>query len=471
METQKMSDNSITTILNSFEPPPTPPARKSRQRKERPQDRAQQYTGEVSLQDFHAYMPTHSYLFHHTLEFWPAASVNGRIQPWPVNLAGKKVKPSDWLDANRPIEQVVWDPAQPQIILGRVMQVCGYAQHDGSAVFNLYRPPEFAMGDAAQAGPWREHLQRIYPQDAEHIERYFAHLVQHPGSKPNHALVLGGAPGIGKDTLIEPVKVAVGRWNCQTISPPQMQGRFNGFVKCVLLVVSEARDLGEFDRYSFYEHSKQYLAAPPDVIRVDEKNIREHYVANVCGVVITTNHKTDGLYLPADDRRHYVAWSEVSREQFPEDYWRSLYGWYANGGTGHVIAHLMQMDLSSFDAKAPPRKTAAFWSMVQAGEAPESGELRDVIDELHNPAALTLNCLIGGADSLHLYDLIGELKDRKFRRAMPHKLDRVGYVPVRNPDAEDGMFKIAGRRQAVYARKQLSFAEQIKAARQVSPVR
>ena len=31
--------------------------------------------------------------------------------------------------------------------------------------------------------------------------------------KVNHALVLGGEPGIGKDTLIEPVKGAVGPWN------------------------------------------------------------------------------------------------------------------------------------------------------------------------------------------------------------------------------------------------------------------
>ena len=26
------------------------------------------------------------------------------------------------------------------------------------------------------------------------------------------------------------------------------------------------------------------------------------------GVIMTTNHKAGGLYLPPDDRRHYVAW-------------------------------------------------------------------------------------------------------------------------------------------------------------------
>ena len=83
-----------------------------------------------------------------------------------------------------------------------------------------------------------------------------------------------------------------------------MLGRFNGFLKSVVLRISEARDLGEFDRFKFYEHLKAYTASPPDVLRCDEKHLREHYVFNCCGVVITTNHKAGGIFLPADDRRH-----------------------------------------------------------------------------------------------------------------------------------------------------------------------
>src|ERR1700740_505193 len=70
------------------------------------------------------------------------------------------------------------------------------------------------------------------------------------------------------------------------------------------------------DRFKFYDHTKIYTAAPPDVLRVDEKHLREHYVFNVLGFIITTNHKTDGIYLPADDRRHYVAWSDATKEDF-----------------------------------------------------------------------------------------------------------------------------------------------------------
>jgi hypothetical protein len=93
----------------------------------------------------------------------------------------------------------------------------------------------------------------------------------------------------------------------------------DGFLKSVILRVSEARDLGDVNRYQFYDHTKPYTAAPPDVLRGDEKHIRKHSVFNVCGVTITTNHR-DGIYLPADDRRHYVAWSELTKEDFTEDY-------------------------------------------------------------------------------------------------------------------------------------------------------
>jgi hypothetical protein len=127
--------------------------------------------------------------------------------------------------------------------------------------------------------------------------------VQHPQEKINHALVLGGSQGVGKDTLLEPVKHAIGPWNFLEVSPQQTLEQYNGFVKSIILRVNEARDLGDVDRFQFYDHFKAYTAAPPDVLRVNEKYLRAHYVFNCCGVIITSNHKADGIFLPADDRR------------------------------------------------------------------------------------------------------------------------------------------------------------------------
>ena len=183
--------------------------------------------------------------------------------------------------------------------------------------------------------------------------------MQQPAEKINHALVLGGDQGIGKDTLLEPVKHAVGPWNFTEVSPQQMLGRFNGFLKSVILRVSEARDLGDIDRFAFYDHMKAYTAAPPDVLRVDEKHLREHCVFNVCGVIITTNHKADGIYLPADDRRHYVAWSDLDQGAAS----RTATGTGSGAGTaagGNRARRGLsrELDICDFDPKAPPPKTA-----------------------------------------------------------------------------------------------------------------
>ena len=217
-----------------------------------------------------------------------------------------------------------------------------------------------------------------------------------------------------------------------------------------------------------YDHLKTYSAAPPDVLTVNEKHLRHYALFNVCGVVITPNHRTDGIYLPADDRRHFVAWSEASKEEFAEDYWTRLWDWYGRGGISNVAAHLQTLDLSRFDAKAPPPKTAAFHAIIDAGRAPEDSELADAIEHVGNPDAVTLETIIANARALRLNELANDLADRKARRAVPHKLERVGQVASRNPDAVHVLWKVSGRRQVVYGKADLPYSRQVRAARDCS---
>jgi hypothetical protein len=419
-------------------------------------------TGGVALLDFYAYMPQHSYLFVPGRQMWPGESVNARLGK--VGTGKDKISASTWLDRNRAVEQMTWAPGEPLVIRDRLISEGGWIDHPGCACFNLYLPPQVGPGDWRKAGLWLDHLRFVYPDDANHITAWLAHRKQRPGEKINHALVLGGAQGIGKDTILEPGKSAVGPWNFTEVSPHHLMGRFNGFVKSVVLRVSEARDLGEVDRYSFYDHMKVCTAAPPDVLRVDEKHLREYAVLNVCGVIITTNHKTDGIYLPPDDRRHYVAWSDRDRRDFPESYWKRLYDWYADGGRWHVADYLARYDLSHFDPKAPPLHTPAWWAIVDASQAPEDAELADVLDALGRPQALTLQWLVDRAETAFRE----WLQDRKNRRIIPHRLEEAGYARVRNEGAKDGLWKVDGKRQAIYARSELPLRDRLAAARAIA---
>jgi hypothetical protein len=61
-------------------------------------------------------------------------------------------------------------------------------------------------------------------------------------------------------------------------------------------------------------------------------------------------------------------------------------------------------------------------------------------------------------------EIAGWLKDRKNRRLIPHRLEKCGYVPVRNDFAKDGLWKIGGARQVVYAKSALSITARVAAA-------
>jgi hypothetical protein len=425
----------------------------------------------VRLSDFHAFMPAHNYIFAPSGEPWPSTSVNARLAP--VAMTDRHGRPeldddgqqrfiaaNKWLDQHQPVEQMTWAPGEPQVIKDRLISEGGWILRNGCNVFNHYRPPALRRGNPHAAGLWLDNVRRIYPDHAEHIINWLAHRVQRPQEKINHALVMGGAQGIGKDTILEPVKAAIGPWNFAEVSPAHMLGRFNGFVKSVILRVSEARDLGDVDRFAFYDHMKAYTAAPPDVLRVDEKFLREYAVFNVCGVIITSNHKTNGIFLPEDDRRHYVAWSELTKEAVAPDHWQRLWAWYRDGGSGHVAAYLADRDLSGFDPKAPPPKTEAFWDIVASNSAPEEAELNDALEKLQRPDAVTLAAIATAAEPS-----FGEwLRDRRNSRTVPHKMDECGYKPVRNPGSKAGRWKVEGRDAVIYARKELAARDAIVAA-------
>jgi hypothetical protein len=269
-------------------------------------------------------------------------------------------------------------------------------------------------------------------------------------------------------------------------------GRFNGFLKSVILRVNEARDLGGINRFAFYDHMKALTAAPPDVLRVDEKHLREHAVPNVTGVIITANHKSDGIFLPADDRRHFVAWSDLVKESFTDAYWDRLWGWYAAGGIGHVAAYLATLSLAAFNVKAPPPKTPAFWAIVDANRTSEDAELADVLDALREPdpldpsgpgvlpAVVTLAQIADQAGSMSATSIGFDektnrarnsfeawLRDRKNRRLIPHRMEQCGYVPVRNDGAKDGLWKVGGVRQVIYARAELSIQDRLEEAKKL----
>jgi hypothetical protein len=348
----------------------------------------------IKLADFQAFLPMHSYIYIPTRDLWPAIAVNSQLPSMPAlnedgsRAMGPATKDKDgepqpgkplsipantWLDKNQSVEQMTWAPGLPMLIRDRHISEGGWFDHPGATCFNLYRPPTLERGDSMQARPWLDHVKKVYPDDWEHIIMWLAYRVQHPEIKINHNIVLSGNPGVGKDTMLEPVVQAVGPWNCTEVSPEDLFGSFNGYLKSVILRVSEARDMGDVNKFQLFERMKTIGAAPPEVLRVNEKHLKEHSVVNVVGNIITSNYKTEGLYLPADDRRHYVAWSDLTQADFDSEpgasdaslYFDKMWRWYEKeGGFGHVAAFLATVDLSAFNPRrhrSRPQRSGRSW--------------------------------------------------------------------------------------------------------------
>jgi hypothetical protein len=422
-----------------------------------PPQQQQLPAGPLAIEDFFGYSPEHNYIYRYTGQRWPMGTIDRRLPK-----VGR-FKASTFIDRTRSVEQMTWMPGEPELIRDRLVANGGWFDHKGATVFNLYRAPMLKPGNPRGAQRWLDHVQKIYPDNAEYLIKWCAHRCQHPHIKINHALFLGGAPGIGKDSLLEPVRYAVGEWNCETVSPTQITGRFNGYLCSVLLVISEARDLGDLARPQFYEHTKLIMASPPTALMIDEKNTKPYYIPNLVGVIITSNHKAGGIFLPADDRRHYVAWSTTGLDDFEDGYFHSLWQ-YFELGRDDIAAYLMQLDISEFDPKAPPPKTSAFWDIVNASRSHEASDLADALDAIakknggQRPRAVTLfeiqNCTVSS-------EFMDWLKDRKNRRTLPDHFERYGYVPLRNEsDHRDGLWVVGARRQTVYVQAALTVQEQ-----------
>jgi hypothetical protein len=455
----------------------------------------------LTLDDFYAVAPDHKCLHRPTRKLWLNEAVDARVdwvprldafgQPKRHKKTGEILMdpPSRELARKRSVEGLTWLPGADEVIYDKIAIDCGWVPKKGAATYNLYMPPNDIPGDAAKARPWIEHVHALFPNETEHILGWKAHRIQRPGIKPNFGVLMIGPPGIGKDTLLTPLREGVGPWNYKDVTLNQMTaGAFNDYLCAVVLRINEARDSGEggkgrIDRYALHDHLKPILASPPETFRINRKYVQEFAGFNVVGGIITSNHQ-DALYLPEDDRRLLVANSPCKAGEFSPEFFNNFYHWYnIEGGIGHVVAFLKQYDLTQFNAYAAPPKTAGFWNIVAVDQGAEHGELLDAIDALgreardkaardrnvtvdedapfERPEALTLGDLISKAPSAEW------MTDRKQSRSMPHRLRRCGYERVPNPNAErnSGMWCVNGKRTMIYARADLTPAERMDAAR------
>lgn len=421
----------------------------------------------AKLEDFIAFLPERKYIFKPTGDLWGPATI--------VSILGPDA-PAE-LDRTSHAAVMGWAPGEPALIKDRLLLVKGgWIDKPGSNTFNTYlAPPAMKPGDPDDVEPWLSHFKTIFPTDFEHLIKVLAHKLQFPGVKINHDLIMGSdEQGIGKDSLLEPVVRGLGEWNVRDVTATQsMDPKFNPHLESLMCRISEADELGDDDKFSFYRRRKTWAVAPPYTITVTDKHVKGHPVVNVTLPVISLNDKF-ALFIDRYDRRDYLAWSESKQADFTPEYFTALHKWYDEGGVENVIAYLRAQDLSAFNPKAPPPKTAAWQAVVNADQSTQTTELDDLIDYINEPwsderpAVFTVRELIRiasrpGAQG-RFDDALEMLEDNRQAKAMSHKLNRAGYQPVTNDAAKDGLWRVAGKRVVIYGRTDLPMKARLDAA-------
>ena len=240
---------------------------------------------------------------------------------------------------------------------------------DGMVYGNRWRDarPPAKAGDVSM---WMAHVERMVPEkfEREHLLNALAHKVQFPAHKINHAILMGGNHGSGKDTLFAPFFWAIGgraKVNCSMVKNEDLTSQWGYGLECEVMEIAELRQAEAKDRRALENHLKPIIAAPPEYLMINRKGLHPYYSLNRVFVVAFSNERV-AITIPSEDRRWFVVWAEASK--LPEAQAVSLWNWYQHRGGFEAVAHYLHTrDVSDWNPSAPPPMTEAKLIMVEHG--------------------------------------------------------------------------------------------------------
>ena len=226
--------------------------------------------------------------------------------------------------------------------------------------------PAVTGGDVA---PWLAHAERMIPDDAEraHVLDVMAYKIQHPNRKINHAVLHGGNPGSGKDTLWAPFFWAIGGdslANVKKLDNKDLSTAWGYHLECEVLIINELRQPEASDRRALENSLKPVIAAPPEYLTIQRKGLAPYESVNRLQVVAFSNERM-AITIPSNDRRWFVIWSDAVCMDPTAS--ARIWAWYKSGGLASVAAWLMSRDVSAFNPGAAPPMTEAKAIMVESG--------------------------------------------------------------------------------------------------------
>ena len=216
---------------------------------------------------------------------------------------------------------------------------------------------------------WLAHCEKLIPDERErdHVFNMMAFKVQHPNIKINHAVLHGGDEGRGKDTMWAPFIWAVcgpNEKNYGLINNESLSSQWGYALESEILVLNELKEPDAAQRRALANRLKPIIAAPPDVITINRKNLHPYDMLNRLFVLAFSNDEIP-ISLPTQDRRWFCIWSNCERMSAAAA--QEMWGWYHNGGFEAIGSWLHARDVSKFNPSATPMETDYKRTMIVGG--------------------------------------------------------------------------------------------------------
>lgn len=283
-------------------------------------------------------------------------------KPWPTIMVSPDL---------RIVDRLTYAPGQPRFSREK--------SFDSEAILdciNVWVPSDVEPTEG-DIDPWLNLIHDVFDgnQEAiEHVISFLAYTVQFPGERINHALVIQGAQGIGKDSIFMAMKKVLGYQNTTEVTLQHVESQFNEWLFGKQLIIFQ--EMLAPGRRSIYNKLKTFITDPLHTINA--KHLSLQRVANRANYVFLTNYK-HALSIDPSDRRMWVWYSQMIPKN--GDYYATFYRWLSDKRSADYLLHfLLNYDTSKFNPTAAPPLTNAKREMIRASSSEVEQYLREAVE-------------------------------------------------------------------------------------------
>lgn len=260
----------------------------------------------------------------------------------------------------RVVDKLTYAPGQPRFSKEK--------SFDGEATLdciNVWVPSDIDP-EEGDVSPWLDLVRDVFDNDPDaidHVLSFIAYTVQFPGDRINHALVIQGDQGIGKDSIFLALAKVLGNHNVSQVTLQHVESSFNEWLFGKQFIIFQ--EMLAPGRRSIYNKLKTYITDP--VHTVNAKHLALQRIPNRANYVFLTNYE-HALSIDSTDRRMWVWYSQMKPKK-PE-YYNRFYRWLADKrSASYLLDYLLKYDTGKFNPTAPPPMTDAKRRMVNASKS------------------------------------------------------------------------------------------------------